>query len=65
MQMAPLSLSNSSSAAEEHHQTGYLPLPSEWENGKSCRYLEEGEIFVFLDGQKKMVGIGVGVEYLT
>lgn len=29
MQMAMLNLNNSSSTTEEHHQTGYLSLPSE------------------------------------
>lgn len=59
MQMAVLDLNNSSSATEDHHQTGYLSLPSEWKN-KCYRSSEEGEIFVFLDGQKEIIGLGVG-----
>ena len=65
MQMAMLNLSNSSSATQKHHQTGYLPLTSEWEDNKCYRCSEEGGVFVFLDGQKKMIGVGVGEEYLT
>lgn len=53
MQMAMLNLNNSSSTTE-HHQTGYLSLPSEQKNSKCYRSSEEGDIFVFLDGQKKI-----------
>lgn len=64
MQMAVLNLNNSSSTTEEHHQTGYLLLPSEWKN-KCYKSSEEGEIFVLSDGQKEIIGFGVGEKYLT
>lgn len=34
--MAVLNLNISSSTTEEHHQTGYLSLPSEWKNKLSA-----------------------------
>lgn len=51
--MARLNLNNSSSVTEEHRQAGYLPLPSGWENNNCYRSSEQGESFIFLDGQKK------------
>lgn len=57
--MAMLNLNNSSSTTE-HHQTGYLSLPSEQKNSKCYRSSEEGDIFVFLDGQKKIQGVQWG-----
>lgn len=48
-----LNLNSGSSTTEEHHQTGHLPLPREGKNSKCHRSLEQGEILVFLDGQKK------------
>lgn len=53
MQMARLTLNNGSSATEEHHQTGHVPVPSEWKNNKCYRSSEQGKNFLFLDGQKK------------
>lgn len=64
MQMAMLNLNNGFSTTEEHHQTGHLPLPSEWKNNKSYQSSEEGEIFAFLDGQKRYRGWG-WKKYLT
>lgn len=47
MQMARLTLNNGSSATEEHHQTGHVPVPSEWKNNKCYRSSEQGKKFSF------------------
>ena len=65
MQMAMLNLSNSSSAKQEHHQMGYLPLTSEWEDNKCYRYSEEGGVFCLLRWSEKDDRGRGGEEYLT